>query len=335
MRSHTGTGEVWNHSKEYVQDVPGNIFHSIFRDKGNKGRGDDCLQMMAGEDAILKRKEIKTPDRTFLLLLTERNLGAQYPGMILYSLRILSGDAEIALFRTNTYEYPPSSPIHALGVVQAKADEWERELLSNPPECKTSHESRGIGTSGEARTPDVLILQGSPRPAGNCSVMAGWARDAAAHAGKTAEVIYLDDLMIRACIGCYQCYNTGTCIFGDDMAGIIRALSAARVVIVCTPVYTNTVPGSLKVVFDRCQAYHAHQVLNGHSPGKKGLLFSVAGRKGGENFSCITKVVDAFMENIQIRPSGRVLIDDLDRTGDIRNFPGIELQIRNAVERVV
>ena len=116
------------------------------------------------------------------------------------------------------------------------------------------------------------------------------------------------------------------------MTGIIRALSTARVVIVCTPVYTNTVPGSLKMVFDRCQAYHAHQVRTGHSQGTKGLLFSVAGRKGRENFSCITRVVEAFMENIHIRPSGNVLIDDLDRAGDVRTIPGIEVQIREAVE---
>jgi multimeric flavodoxin WrbA len=291
--------------------------------------------MKAGEEEILQRNEINTPDRTFLLLLTERDLGAQYPGMIIYSLRILSPDTEIAVFRTNTYEYPPSSPITALGVVQAKADEWERELLSNPAEFQAWHASGGIGSYPDTRTPEVLVLQGSPRPAGNCSVMAGWARDAAARAGSTAEVIYIDDLTIRACIGCYQCYNTGTCIFEDDMAGIIRALSAARVVIICTPVYTHTVPGSLKSVFDRCQAYHAHQVLTGHSAGQKGLLFSVAGRKGRENFSCVTKVVDAFMENIHIRPSGNVLIDDLDRAGDVRSIPGTEVQIRKAVKSVL
>ena len=303
--------------------------------KGNKGRGDDCLLMMAGEEKVLWKKELPPHDRGLLLLLTERDLGAQYPGMILYSLRLLSGETEIAQFGTNTYEYPPSSPLHARGVVQAKALEWERELLSNPSGFFAWHESRDTGSSAEPRTPEVLVLQGSPRPAGNCSVMAGWARDAAERSGRTAGVVYIDDLTIRACIGCYQCYNTGTCILKDDMTGIIRALSAARVVIVCTPVYTCTVPGSLKILFDRCQAYHAFLVRNGHSPGKKGLLFSVAGRKGRDNFSCITSVVDAFMENIHIRPSGKVLIDDLDRAGDVRTIPGIEVQIREAVEGVL
>lgn len=291
--------------------------------------------MKAGEEKILQRKEITTPDRTYVLLLTEKDLGIHYPGMIIYTLHITSGDTVIALFRTNTYEYPPLSPISALGVVQAKTDEWERELMSNPSEFVKWHEFRGIESSGDTRVPEVLILQGSPRAAGNCSVMAGWAQAMSERAGRTADVVYLDDLTIRACIGCYQCYNTGTCIFEDDMTGIIRTLSGARIVIICTPVYTNTVPGSLKIVLDRCQAYHALQVINGHSPGKKGLLFCVAGRKGRENFTCITRVIDAFMENIHIRPSGTVLIDDLDRIRDIRDVPGAEQQIKKAVEKVL
>ncbi|MDD1706511.1 MAG: flavodoxin family protein [Methanoregulaceae archaeon] len=291
--------------------------------------------MKAGEDKILQRKEIKTPDRTYILLITERYLGAHYPGMTIYTLRIVSEENVIALFRTNTYEYPPSSPISALGVLEAKSDEWTRELLSDPSEFQIWHESREIRSFAVSSTPEVLILQGSPRPAGNCSVTAGWARALAERAGRTAGVVYLDDLTIRACIGCYQCYNTGTCIFNDDMAGIIRAISGARVVIICSPVYTNTVPGSLKIVFDRCQAYHAWQVLNGHSPGKKGLLISVAGRKGKKNFTCVTRVVDAFMENIHIRPSGSVLIDDLDRIKDIRNVTGAEQKINKAVENVL
>ena len=95
--------------------------------------------MMAGEEEVLRRREIETPGRTLLLLLTARDLGAQYPGMIIYTLRILSGDTEVARFRTNTYEYPSSSPINALGAVQAKADAWERELLSKQNQARALH----------------------------------------------------------------------------------------------------------------------------------------------------------------------------------------------------
>ena len=59
-----------------MPDVTMEHLQSMFRDKGNKGRDNDSVLMKAGEEGILQRKEIKTPDRTFLLLLTERDLGA-------------------------------------------------------------------------------------------------------------------------------------------------------------------------------------------------------------------------------------------------------------------
>ena len=303
--------------------------------KENIGRDDDCLLMTAGEEKILQEKEIKTQGQIFHLILTGRDLGAQYPGMIIFSLTILSGEKVMSRFRTNTYEYPPLSPISAFEVVQARSDEWEQELRSDPARFLLGEERISRREPDDTPNPEVLIFQGSPRPAGNCSVIAAWAQSAAESSGRSVKVVYLDDLTIQACIGCYQCYNTGACIFEDDMTDIIRSISKARFIVVCTPVFTNTVPGSLKIVIDRCQAYHAMQVLHGKVTGKKGLLFSVAGRKGEENFSCITRVVDAFMKNIHIKPEGSILLDDLDRIGDIRNIPDAEQKVRDIMEKIL
>lgn len=285
----------------------------------------------AGEE-ILHEKEIVTQGGRFSLVLSSRDLGTAYPGMILYTLRVLSGDAVIARFRTNTFEYPPSSTIAARDAAIAKADEWEHDLVSGHPEFL---EPQDIPVAGghPGPAPDVLILQGSPRAQGNCSILAAWAQDQATRDGFSADVVYLDDLIIRGCIGCYQCYNTGTCTFEDDMTGLIGQVRGARLMIVCTPVYTNTVPGMLKIFLDRCQAWHAEQVITGAvTQGKRGLLFAVAGRKGEENFACVTSVVHAFMRHLRIRPSGTVLFDDLDRTRDIRQVPGAEDRIRSAVK---
>ena len=290
--------------------------------------------MTAGEEKILSEKVIDAQGQTYHLVLTGRDLGGQYPGMKIYTLQVVSGGNVIACFRTNTYEYPPSSPISASGVIQARSDEWERDLLSDPTRF-LEREERAIREPDDLPAHDVLILQGSPRPAGNCSVLATWAQAEADRAERSARVVYLDDLTIRACIGCYQCYNTGTCIFEDDMTEIIRSISHARIIVVCTPVFTNTVPGSLKIMIDRCQAYHAEQALTGRKSGKTGLLFSVAGRQGQENFSCITRVIDAFLKNIHIKPVRSVFFDDLDRIGDIRNIPYAEEKVRDAMKKVL
>lgn len=291
--------------------------------------------MTAGQEKILSEKVINTQNQTYHLVLTGRDLGAQYPGMMIYTLQVVSGGDVIARFRTNTYEYPPSSLISASGVIQARSDEWEKDLLSDPIRFLQSREGRVIREPDDVPAHDVLIFQGSPRPAGNCSVLATWAQAEAARAHRSVRVVYLDDLTIRACIGCYQCYNTGTCIFEDDMTGIIRSISHARIIVVCTPVFTNTVPGSLKIMIDRCQAYHAEQALTGRKPGKTGLLFSVAGRQGQENFSCITRVIDAFLKNIHIKPVRSVFFDDLDRIGNIRNIPYAEEKVRDAMKKVL
>jgi len=182
-------------------------------------------------------------------------------------------------------------------------------------------------------TSDLVIIQGSPRGDGNCSILAGWAVDAAHEVGRTAQVIFPHDMDIRCCIGCYQCYNTGTCVFDDDMGSIIDAIRGASLFIVCSPVYTNTVPAGLKLVVDRCQAYHAERVISGGRTGQKGLVFSVAGRKGEENFTCITRVIFAFLRNLGIDPVGEILIDRVDAIRDIRTIAGLEENVKGKVKQ--
>jgi multimeric flavodoxin WrbA len=176
-----------------------------------------------------------------------------------------------------------------------------------------------------------VIIQGSPRPDGNCGILTGWAVESVKDAGRTVQVIYPHDLDIHCCIGCYQCYNSGTCVFDDDMRTIIDAVRSARLLIICSPVYTNTVPSGLKLVIDRMQAYHAERTLVGGRPGQKGVLFSVAGRKGGDNFACITNVIIPFFRNLGIEPAGQVLIDSVDAVKDIRAITGRREEVKGLV----
>ncbi len=179
---------------------------------------------------------------------------------------------------------------------------------------------------------DLVVIQGSPRASGNCGILAGWAVDAAHELGRTAQVIYPHDMDIRCCIGCYQCYNTGSCVFDDDMGSIIGAIRESSLLVVCAPVYTNTVPGGLKLLIDRCQAYHAERVLSGGRTGQQGLIFSVAGRSGEENFTCVTRVISAFLRNLGITPAGEILIDRIDSVKDIRTIAGMEETVRKKVQ---
>jgi len=278
----------------------------------------------------LKSVLVKGAEGEFLLTLGREDFSTLYPRMVRYILTVREGVRLRAVFRTNTFEYSPLSPLAAETAAQKKAAEWEQDLAADPAALFRNYPAE------PARRPqgpaaDLVIIQGSPRPDGNCGILTGWAFKAAKDAGRTSRVIYPYDLDIHCCIGCYQCYNTGTCVFDDDMGSIIDAVRGARVLIVCSPVYTNTVPAGLKLVIDRMQAYHAERTLSGGRSGKKGILFSVAGRKGGDNFTCVTKVISAFFRNLGIEPAGQVLINSVDAVRDIRTLPGREDEVKRLV----
>jgi len=282
----------------------------------------------------LREVLVKNGNREYTLTLDREDFSALYPRMVRYVLSVWQDDRKVAVFRTNTFEYSPLSPLAAESVAWEKADEWVNELKADPSRILRDFPDR---TPKPARRPaaDLVLLQGSPRPDGNCAILAGWAVDAARERGRSVEIIYPHDLDLHCCIGCYQCYNTGTCVFDDDMNGIIDAVMGARLIIVCSPVYTNTVTAGTKLVIDRMQAYHAERTISGGRGGQQGLLFSVAGRKGGDNFVCITKVVKAFFRNCGIEPAGEVLIDSVDAVKDIREIKGKKELVYELVQRLL
>jgi multimeric flavodoxin WrbA len=277
---------------------------------------------------------VKSGTVKYLITLDREDFSALYPRMIRYVLAASEGDRRVAVFRTNTFEYSPLSPLAAEAVALEKAALWEKDLATDPAGVLRDFPDTLLPTT-KGRGAEVVLFQGSPRPDGNCGILAGWAVEAVKNAGRTVRVIYPHDLDIHCCIGCYQCYNTGTCVFDDDMAGIIDAVKGARLIIICSPVYTNTVTAGLKLVIDRMQAYHAERTLTGGPGGQKGLLFSVAGRKGGDNFTCITKVVKAFFQNCGIKPDGEILINSMDAVKDIREIPGKQESVRDLVRRLL
>jgi multimeric flavodoxin WrbA len=285
--------------------------------------------MMDYPSETIRRHVLATSTGAYSLELIREDLSAVYPGMVRFTLRVLRGERVGAIFRTNTYEYSPTDPLDAEGVAQRRMDEWIQRITEDP--TAFAAEENGTGLHGTKRTADAVILQGSPRADGNCAILAEWSADAVRGSGGTVRVYYVQDMEIKACIACYQCYNTGRCIYRDDMVDIIDSIANAKLLIVCSPVYTNTVPAGLKLLMDRFQAHHAAHTLGREVSNPKGILLAVAGRRGADNFRCLTSVVHAFMRNAGILPSGDVLTDGMDEVRDVRAVPGLEERVHAAI----
>ncbi|NLX48667.1 MAG: flavodoxin family protein [Methanospirillum sp.] len=280
----------------------------------------------------LERVDLDLSGGPAALVLHREDLSAVFPGMLRYLVLLETGDRRIVLFSTNTYEYTPLLPIDAEQAGRRAVATWAEALRADPERCaRAAREAAPPCPTAEG---GVLVLQGSPRPDGSCALLAEWAAGAAAFAGLPAEVVFVHDLAVAPCIGCYQCYNTGLCTFDDDMSRLGPAIRDAALLVVCSPVYTNTVPAGLKAVIDRAQALHAEtSLLARPAPdrGRAGVLLATAGRPGGANFTCVRSVVRAFMANLGIRYAGEVLVDDLDARRDPREVLGLEERVRSTV----
>jgi len=100
----------------------------------------------------------------------------------------------------------------------------------------------------------ILALQGSPRgKKSNTNVMLQEFLKGASDAGANTETVYLKELTLNHCTGCYSCWtkNPGVCIFKDDMPAILEKVRQCDVLVIATPVYGYSMTSLVKTAMDR------------------------------------------------------------------------------------
>ena len=289
-------------------------------------------------ERILEKRTVQTAMGEFTITLVCGNLNHLYPGMERYGVHVTDAmDLPVTQFFTNTYEYTPVMGLDAKSAAIKQADEWEDEISHHPDDMVEFFRRLHPRCLPAAEAADVVIIQGSPRPDGNSGQIARWIATETARLGGTVQVIYPDDMNIHPCIGCYQCYNSGFCTFADDMDEVFALVQHCRVLAVCAPVYSCSVPGALKILIDRFQAYHAHRNLVDED-GKNcqaGLFFGVCGREGDANFRSLREIATAFFATAGIPFTDAAWADGMDRKRDIQQVPGFAVEVKDGVRRAL
>lgn len=119
-------------------------------------------------------------------------------------------------------------------------------------------------------------------------------------AGAETQIFYLNDYVIKPCIGCRVCEKTHQCVIkGDDVAVLHDAIRAADAYVLATPTYYGDITGQFKMFVDRCYPFIdvkkdvATQTLSFGSiiPVRKpGVLIAVSGGHGESVFQSHVKV---------------------------------------------
>ena len=100
----------------------------------------------------------------------------------------------------------------------------------------------------------VLVLNGSPKREKSDTM--NITRAFLDGMGEIQEhVIHIENVIdkhIEYCSGCFTCMrNKGTCVYDDDMAGILREITESDLLVFNFPLYAYGMPAPMKAVIDR------------------------------------------------------------------------------------
>ena len=168
----------------------------------------------------------------------------------------------------------------------------------------------------------IVILNGSPRAAGNTAKLAEAFAKGAKEAGNTVTAFMLDEMNIGGCKGCFgggkdKC---SPCVQKDDMDKIYPAYTEADVVVLASPVYYWSISGQIKTAFDRLFAV-AEASEGTKNPVKDCALLMAA---ESWEFEEAEYYYDKMTGHIGWTNIGKVLVGDVLYVGDIEGNPALE-----------
>lgn len=166
----------------------------------------------------------------------------------------------------------------------------------------------------------VLALNSSPhREKGNTALILGPFLEGMKEAGADVELIYVQDLKVNPCLADHSCQlkTPGRCVQDDDMRWLLPKLMDADIWVWASPLYTDGVTGTMKMVMDRmvpgAQPYVSmrdgrlrHPPLEGTRP-KNFVLVSNCGFWEMESFEPVVSHMKAFCETAGAQYAGAVL----------------------------
>lgn len=124
---------------------------------------------------------------------------------------------------------------------------------------------------------NLLAINGSPRGReSNTERLLQPFLAGAREAGATTETIYVTDLKINDCRGCFTCWTStpGRCVFRDDMLEVLAKIKAADILVLGTPLYHYGMTARLKRLLERTLPLaDPHIIKNGDHythPGREG-----------------------------------------------------------------
>lgn len=101
----------------------------------------------------------------------------------------------------------------------------------------------------------ILVINGSPKSAGNTALLAKWFAQGARSKGARVEMVRAASLVsaARGCVSCRICQKIKEyeCVINDDVSAVLKKMAKADAIVFATPLYFYGPSAQLKLVIDR------------------------------------------------------------------------------------
>jgi multimeric flavodoxin WrbA len=97
----------------------------------------------------------------------------------------------------------------------------------------------------------IILINGSPNKEGCTFTALSEVAKTLNEDGIETEIIQIGDKVVRGCVACRRCKETGVCIFDDIVNEVIEKAKTADGFIFGSPVYFSGINGTMKSFLDR------------------------------------------------------------------------------------
>lgn len=143
---------------------------------------------------------------------------------------------------------------------------------------------------------NAVVLFGSPRKKGNTAQLARPVIATLKGKGWGVRTLYLNDMNIRPCQGCYICLPAGVCRIKDDMKDVRKYIIESDLIVYATPIYWFGPSGQLKLAMDRSIAFMDENFAS-RVKGKQAITLTTF---GDENIDSCQPAIDMFTKTFDL-----------------------------------
>jgi multimeric flavodoxin WrbA len=162
----------------------------------------------------------------------------------------------------------------------------------------------------------ILGIMGSPRKKGNTHILVSKILEGAKSEGGAGEILFLDDLTIRECDGCYRCWQGKECNKNDDMNKIYPKIIESAGIIFGTPVYWYGPTALIKAFLDRLVYFNCPENRK-KIKGKPAVLAIPFEEEDPATADLVKAMFEKSLQYLEMDLIGTIIVPGVTKRGEI------------------